>query len=78
MGQIKKLRRVEAGSITSTVTLRVEGGDEKGILESETVKYGPESQGTRTQEKLRWQGPAAYKKDRPVLSLERALHKTRP
>jgi hypothetical protein len=32
--------RVEAGSNTSTVTLRVVGGDEKGSLESETVKYG--------------------------------------
>jgi hypothetical protein len=40
--------RVEAGSNTSTVTLRVEGGDEKGSLESETVKYGHEYYGTRT------------------------------
>jgi hypothetical protein len=32
----------------STVTLRVVGGDEKGSLESERVKYGRESQGTRT------------------------------
>jgi hypothetical protein len=32
--------RVEAGWNTSTVTLRVVGGDEKGSLESETVKYG--------------------------------------
>jgi hypothetical protein len=30
--------RVEAGSNTSTVTLRVVGGDEKGSLKSETVK----------------------------------------
>jgi hypothetical protein len=35
--------RVEAGSNTSTVTLRVVGGDE-----SEIVKYGHESYGTRT------------------------------
>jgi hypothetical protein len=34
--------RVEAGSNTSTVTLRVVGGDEKGSLETETVKYGRE------------------------------------
>jgi hypothetical protein len=34
---------VEAGSNTSTVALRVVGGDEKGSLESETVKYGDES-----------------------------------
>jgi hypothetical protein len=40
--------RVEAGSNTSTVTLRVVGGDEKGILESETVKYGYESHGIWT------------------------------
>jgi hypothetical protein len=40
--------RVEAGSNTSTVTLRVVGGHEKGSLESETVKYGHESYGTRT------------------------------
>jgi hypothetical protein len=40
--------RVEAWSNTSTVTLRVVGGDEKGSLESETVKYGHESHGTRT------------------------------
>jgi hypothetical protein len=63
---------------TSTVTLRVVGGDKNESLESETVKYGRESQGTLTQESLRWQGPAAYKEDRPVLSSERAPHKTRP
>jgi hypothetical protein len=45
---------VEAGSNTSTVTLRVVGGDEKG----------------RTRERLRWQGPAAYTKDRPVFRAE--------
>jgi hypothetical protein len=55
--------RVEAVSNTSTVTLRVVGGDEKGSLKSETVQYGRESQGTRTLERLRWQGPAAYTKD---------------
>jgi hypothetical protein len=32
--------RVEAGSNTSTVTLRVVECDEKGTLKSETVKYG--------------------------------------
>jgi hypothetical protein len=32
--------RLEAGSNTSTVTLRVVGGDENGSLKSETVKYG--------------------------------------
>jgi hypothetical protein len=34
--------RVEAGSKISTVTLRVVGGNEKGSLKSETVKYGHE------------------------------------
>jgi hypothetical protein len=33
---------VEGESNNSTVTLRVVGGDEKGSLESETVKYGHE------------------------------------
>jgi hypothetical protein len=42
------LQVVDAGSNTSTVTLRVVGGDEKGSLESETVKYGHESHGTTT------------------------------
>jgi hypothetical protein len=50
----------------------------KGSLKSETVKYGRESQGTRTQERLRWQGPAAYTKDRPALSSERAPHMNKP
>jgi hypothetical protein len=40
--------RVEAGSNTFTVTLRVVGDDKKGSLEPETVKYGHESYGTRT------------------------------
>jgi hypothetical protein len=55
---------VKAGSNTSTVTLQVAGGDEKGNLKSETVKYGRESQETGTRERLRWRGPAAYIKDR--------------
>jgi hypothetical protein len=46
----EKKSRVEPGSNTSTVTLRIEGGDEKGSLESETVKYVHESYGTRTRE----------------------------
>jgi hypothetical protein len=45
---VSLVTRVEAGSNTSTVTLRVVGGDEKGSLESATVKYGRKSQGTRT------------------------------
>jgi hypothetical protein len=48
MTRLKLLSRVEAGSNTSTVALRVVGGDEKGSLESETVKYGCESHGSGT------------------------------
>jgi hypothetical protein len=56
------------------VTLRVVGGDEKGSLKSETVKYGRKSQGIRTRERLRWQGPAPHTEDRAVLSSERVPH----
>jgi hypothetical protein len=45
---INSVTRVEAGSNTSTVTLRVVGADEKRNLKSETVKYCRESKGTRT------------------------------
>jgi hypothetical protein len=44
------------------VTLLVVGSDEKESLKSETVKYGRESQGTRTPERLHWQGLASYTK----------------
>jgi hypothetical protein len=65
---------VKAGSNISTVTLRVVGGDENGSLESETVKYGHESHGTRIRKGLRWRGPGAIVNDRPILSSERAPH----
>jgi hypothetical protein len=68
---------MEAGSNTSTMTLRVVGGDERGSLKSESVKYGHESKGTLTQERLCWWGPVAYIKDRPVLSSERAPQKNK-
>jgi hypothetical protein len=68
---------VEAGSNTSTVTLQVLGGDEKGSLKSERVKYVHESQETRTRERLRWRGPAAYTKDRSMLSSKRAPQKNK-
>jgi hypothetical protein len=42
---VQFITRVEEESNTSTVTLRVVGGDEKESLKSETVKYGHESQG---------------------------------
>jgi hypothetical protein len=58
--------RVEAGSNTSTVTLRVVGGDEKGSLKSETVKYGRKSQETRTTALARASG--TYKRQtRPLV-----------
>jgi hypothetical protein len=63
--------RVEAGSNTSTVILRVVGGDEKWSVESKTVKYGHGSHGTRTRKWLRWRGPGALTNNRPVLSSER-------
>jgi hypothetical protein len=69
--------RVEEGSNTSIVTLRVVEDDEKGSLKSETVKYGHESQGTRIRERLRWWGPTAYTKDRFVISSERAPQKNK-
>jgi hypothetical protein len=70
--------RVEAGSNTSTVTLRVVGGDEKGSLESETVKYGHKSYGTRTRKWLRWREPVAIANDIPVLSSERTPQINKP
>jgi hypothetical protein len=70
--------RVEEGSNTSTVALRVVGGDEKGSLESETVKYGHESYGTRTRKWLRWRGPVTIENGRPVLSSERAPQTNKP
>jgi hypothetical protein len=68
---------VEAGSNTSTVTLRVVRGDELGNLKSETVKYGHEYQRTRTRERLCWEDPAAYTKDKPILSSERMPHRNK-
>jgi hypothetical protein len=75
---LRLISRVEAGSNTSTVTLRVVGGDEKGILESERVNYGHESHGSRTRNCLHWRGPGAIINDRPVLSSERAPHINKP
>jgi hypothetical protein len=71
---VPELSHVEAGSNTSTVALRVVGGDKKGRLESETVKYGRKSHRTQTQEWLHWPGPAAIVNDRPILSSETAPH----
>jgi hypothetical protein len=49
----------------------------KESLKTETVLYGREDQGTQTRERLRWRGPAAYVKKRPVLYSERAPHKNK-
>jgi hypothetical protein len=66
--------RVKECSNTSTVTLREVGGDEKESFKSKRVKDDHESQGTRTRGRVRWRGPSAYMKDRPVLSSERTPH----
>jgi hypothetical protein len=42
--------RVKSRSNTSTVALQVMGGDKKGSVKSETVKYDCESPGARTRE----------------------------
>jgi hypothetical protein len=76
-GATQAVTRVEAVSKTSTVTMRVVRDDEMGSLKSETVKYGREYQETRTRERLHWEDPAAYTKDRPVLSSEREPHKNK-
>jgi hypothetical protein len=44
------------------------------MLESETVKYGRESQGTRSRNRLHWRGPAAIVNDRFIPSSERMLY----
>jgi hypothetical protein len=67
-----------AGSNTSTVTLRVVGGDEKGSLKPETVKYGRKSQGTRTRERLSGNGQQHIQKTDPSSRQRRHLTKTRP
>jgi hypothetical protein len=56
---------VEAGSNTSTVTLRVVGGDEKGSLKSETVIYGRKSLGTTTEKDCAGKGQRHIQKTDP-------------
>jgi hypothetical protein len=69
---------VEAGSNTSIVTLRVVGGDEKGSLKSETVKYGRESQGTRTLRKtVLARASSVYKRQTRPLVREGAPQKNK-
>jgi hypothetical protein len=65
---------VVAGSNTSTVALRVVGGDERGNLESETVKYGrspkglgPENDYTgEGQQQFRMTDPSPRPRGRPT------------
>jgi hypothetical protein len=71
------LSRVEAGSNTSTVALRVIGSDEKGPSSAwgynwVTLFLGDINTGAW---RLRWRGPAAVVNDRPIVSSERMLHK---
>jgi hypothetical protein len=70
--------RVDAGSNTPTVALRVVGGDKMGSLESETVSYGGKSHGIRGRKLLRCPGLAEIVNDRPILSSEKALHINKP
>jgi hypothetical protein len=66
--------RVKAGSNTSTVALRVVGRDEKGSLESETVKYslsptglGPENDcAGEAQQQLQTTDPSSCQRESPT------------
>jgi hypothetical protein len=53
----------------------VVGGDKKGNLKSETVKYDRESHGIQTWDWMCWRGPAAIVNDWPILLSERMLYK---
>jgi hypothetical protein len=75
---LSQYTRVEAGSNTSTVTLRVVGGEEKESLKTETVKYDHESQGTRTRERLPGEGHQRIYKTDPSCRQSGRPTKTRP
>jgi hypothetical protein len=66
-----------APRLYSEDSILAKGVEEEGILKSETIKYGHDSQGTRTRERLRCRGSAAYTEDGPVLSSERAPQKNK-
>jgi hypothetical protein len=70
--------RVEAGSNTSIVTLRVVGGYEKGSLKTETVKYGREIQGTRTEKDCAGEAQQHIQKTDPSSRQRGRPTKTRP
>jgi hypothetical protein len=69
---------VEAGSNTSTVTLRVVGGDEKGSLKSETVKYGHEFKGLGLEKDYAGEGQQHILKTDPSSRQRGRPTKTRP
>jgi hypothetical protein len=75
MAQSDDRTNVVADSNTSTVALRVVGGDEKGSLKSETVKYGHESKGTLTRERLLARASSIYKRQTRPLVREGASEK---
>jgi hypothetical protein len=76
---MSSVTHMEAGSNTSTVPLRVVGGDENGNLKSETVKYGRESQGTRDPRKTALtRASSIYKRQTRPLVRKGAPTKTRP
>jgi hypothetical protein len=66
--------RSEAISLDRWIEWVQWGGDRKGSLESERVKYGRESHRTLTREWMPRRGPAAIVNDRPILSSERLLY----
>jgi hypothetical protein len=70
--------RVEAGWNTSTVTLQVVGGDEKGSLKSETVKYGHEFSRDSDPRKTLARASSIYKRQNRPLVREAAPEKTKP
>jgi hypothetical protein len=59
-----------------TVTLRGIGGDERGSLKSETVKYGRESKGLGPRKTALARASIIYKRQ-TVLSSKRAPHKNK-
>jgi hypothetical protein len=65
---------VEAGSNTSTVTLRVVGCDEKGSLKTDSKILSRDPKDTDLRKTALARTSSIYK-GRPVLSSERALHK---
>jgi hypothetical protein len=68
----------EAGSNTSTVTLRVVGGDEKGSLKTETVKYVARSKGLGPEKDCAGEDQQHIQKTDPFSRQRGRPTKTRP